>query len=147
MASFLGIDPGANGAYALHSPDGWIVEDLPHTEEGAFDAAALYHRLLTAGPLVVALERPLPFTISNADSMLKLGQSYGALLACVSILPDSRVLTPTARSWKAAMGLTSEKGVSVARAREVLEFGPKQRLRHDKAEAVLLAVWAGRQPM
>ncbi|SOE50549.1 hypothetical protein SAMN05446935_0339 [Burkholderia sp. YR290] len=141
MTTFLGIDPGASGAYAIHSAAGWVVEDLPETEEGAFDAAAFHAALLAAGPLTAALERPLPFMLTNADSVLKLGQSYGALLACLQITPGVTIHTPTARSWKAAMKLTAEKGVSVTRARAVLGIGDKMRLRHDKAEAVLLAEW------
>jgi uncharacterized protein with beta-barrel porin domain len=144
--TYIGIDPGANGAFAINEGGTWQVHDLPKREDGSFDAAA-FHATLTAipGPLTAALERPLPFTVTNADSIMKLGQSYGALLACLQCVPNAIVRTPTARAWKAGMDLTSEKGLSVARAREVLGFRPNQRLRHDKAEAVLLAEWCRQQ--
>jgi Holliday junction resolvasome RuvABC endonuclease subunit len=66
----------------------WTVEDLPTTEERAFDAAAFHAVLLAASPLTAALERPLPFTMNNANSGLKLGQSYGALLVCLQVTPE-----------------------------------------------------------
>lgn len=42
------------------------------------------------------------------------------------------------------MKLSAEKAVSVLRAREVLGLGEKMRLRHDKANAVMLAEWVRR---
>jgi hypothetical protein len=145
MTTYIGIDPGAKGAYAINTEGQWTVADLPQQEDGSFDAKAFYTVLAAIpGPLVAVLERPLPFTLNNADSVMKLGRSYGALLACLQILPDAEIRTPTARAWKAGMGLTAEKGVSVARARAVLGLGEKNRLRHDKAEAVLLACFGQR---
>ncbi|MEX3926732.1 hypothetical protein AB4Y36_22245 [Paraburkholderia sp. BR10936] len=142
MTTFIGIDPGAHGAFAINTAGAWQVEDLPRRDDGSFDAAAL-HAVLAAipRPLAAALERPLPFVVTNAGSILKLGQSYGALLACLQIVPNMTVRTPSARAWKAGMKLTSEKALSVARAREVLGFRENQRLRHDKAEEVMLAEW------
>lgn len=141
----IGIDPGANGAFAFYQEGAGfvVIEDLPTNEDGLFDARMFFEMLhALPGPISAALERPLPFTMNNADSILKLGASYGALRALLATRDDLTLHTPTPRSWKAKLGLTSDKKESVLRAREALGADAPKRLRHDKAEAVMLTQWS-----
>ena len=138
---FIGIDPGAHGAVAVVDDLGQVVllEDLPHGENGRVDAGELAAMLAGYAARSVALEQPLAFT-PNAYSMMALGCSFGMCLAalqCIGVTP----LTPVPRSWKAKLDLTSDKAESVARAR-ALHADLPARLRHDKAEALLLAHYA-----
>lgn len=138
---FIGIDPGAHGAVAVVDQAGSVLllEDLPHGEDGRVNAAALACMLAGYDAPAVALESPIAFT-PNAYSMMALGCSFGMCLAtlqCIGVDP----LLPVPRSWKARLQLTSDKMESVARARALHPDLPK-RLRHDKAEALLLAQYA-----
>lgn len=141
LEHFIGIDPGAHGAVAVVNSAGSVVllEDLPHDPTGRVNAGALASMLASFDAATVALEQPLAFT-PNAYSMMALGCSFGLCLGslqCIGLDP----LTPVPRSWKAKLSLTSDKAESVARARALHE-GLPARLRHDKAEALLLAEYA-----
>ena len=138
---FVGIDPGAHGAVAVVDDLGRValLEDLPHGANGRVDAGALAAMLAGFAARSVALEQPVAFT-PNAYSMMALGCSFGMCLAalqCIGVDP----LTPVPRSWKAKLSLTADKAESVARAR-ALHGDLPARLRHDKAEALLLAHYA-----
>lgn len=149
FAGYIGIDPGAHGALAAFNGVSWRVEDLPHGEDGLVDSVRLAELLVSCMPCafgLIAIERPLPFFVRNADSVMKLGQSYGAIVATARLVVEQHrgweLRTPTAKKWKHDAGLSSEKARSVEVARAELGLSERARLRHDKAEAVLLACWA-----
>lgn len=138
---YLGIDPGKTGAIAAITADREVLllADLPLTGDGeTLDALKLLALLqpLEAYTCHLAIEKPLCYGLT-VWSGLSLGISYGICLAIGSTACSS-VLQASARSWKNSMGLTSDKKESVIRAQASFEGLPK-RLRHDKAEALLLA--------
>jgi hypothetical protein len=131
---YLGIDPGKTGAIAAITADREVLllADLPLTDDGeTLDAKRLLDLLqpLEAYTRHLVIEKPW--------QGLSICVSYGICLA-VGQMGCTSVLQATARSWKASRCLSSNKNESVARARASFEGLPK-RLRHDKAEALLLA--------
>lgn len=134
MQFIFGIDPGRKGAVA------WVDENnqLQGIEEAGSADESTPQRLfdLFKRARLVVVERPLAFPGIPAQSLVTLTESYGAAvaLARASGVP---VLTPTASTWKRAVGVTSVKGTSVAMATEL--YGLPKKTRHDRCEAALLA--------
>lgn len=134
MQFIFGIDPGRQGAVA------WVDENnqLQGIEEAGSADESTPGRLfdLFKQAKLVVVERPLAFPGIPAQSLVTLTESYGAAvaLARASGVP---VLTPTASTWKRAVGVTSVKGTSVAMATEL--YGLPKKTRHDLCEAALLA--------
>lgn len=135
MQQFIfGIDPGRHGAVA------WVDESnkLQGLEEAGSadeDTPRRLFELFKQAKLVV-VERPLAYPGTPAQSLVTLTESYGAAVAVARVC-GVPVITPTASTWKRAVGVTSVKSTSVARATELYDL-PK-RTRHDKCEAALLA--------
>lgn len=138
---YLGLDPGKSGAYAVisGSREVLMLEDLPLVDD-RIDYLAMCAALAPYHLTAAALEQPIPYAV-NAYSAMSLGATWGLCLAAVLQVAPDRLLLPTASSWKRHSGLTADKALSVATAREKFEGLPK-RLRHDKAEALLLADYA-----
>lgn len=140
---YIGIDPGAKGAVAAITRGGEVLllSDLPFCTDRQLDCLA-FQRLLATLPAiqsVAVLERAECYGVP-AYSALKLGAVYGALRALL-YASGAEVCTPTASSWKRACGLTWDKSYSVIVARGLFQSLPRV-LRHDKAEALLLADYA-----
>ncbi len=138
----IGIDPGAKGAVAVvRGREVLLLQDLPAPE----DSAALLEMLRPYAGAVGCIEHPVAFSM-NAYTAVRLGASYGAARAVLSAVGCVSVGEPTPSAWKRRMGLAggaAGKGKSVEMARVLFDALPK-RLRHDKAEALLLAAYAGR---
>jgi hypothetical protein len=143
---FIGIDPGRGGAMAILTDAGHLafLDNLPLNAEGWLDlpkARSRIHQALPAGHrLLGAVERPLGFT-PNITAMMKLALSFGQAQALLQLVCE-QVFTPTAKEWKTLAGLTREKADSVSLARKRISGLPTKALRHDKAEALLLADFA-----
>lgn len=137
MQYIFGIDPGRDGAVA------WVDENnqLQGLEEAGSADEGTPRRLfdLFAQARLVVVERPLAYPGTPAQSLVTLTESYGAAVAIARVC-GVPVLTPSASTWKRAVGVTKEKSTSVAKATELYDL-PK-RTRHDKCEAALLA-WYG----
>lgn len=138
---YLGLDPGKTGAVAIISRDleVLVLEDLPIVDD-RIDYLALYHLVAARHITAAALEQPLSYGM-NAYTCLSIGTTWGLCLGAVLQANPARLLTPTASSWKKHSGLTADKAMSKATAQALFTGLPK-RLRHDKAEALLLAHYA-----
>ncbi len=135
MAGYIvGVDPGRQGAVS------WIAQDnrlLGIDEAGSADETTPVRLFrLFQGAALVVIERPLAFPGVPAQSLMTLTESYGAAVA-LARAASVKVITPTASTWKRAVGVTAEKSTSKARAAEL--YGVSDRTRHDLCEACLLA--------
>lgn len=140
---YIGVDPGSSGAFAVLDEAGKLLRfgnakakenyGLDDFQDALREAAAF-------GPTVCAVERILAFPGIPAQDLIGLGTSSGVLLGAAFVLGAS-VLTPTSSQWKKAMGVPKDKPLSKARALAEFPTLPP-RVRHDVAEACLIALWA-----
>lgn len=150
-AIFCGIDPGLSGAIAiiLANLTVLLLEDMPTVQVSGssivktqVDAKALFLITSAQGILTAAaVERMILFPKLSKTSALSLGDSSACARAAIDITGCNLVLQPTASQWKKALGVNAEKASSIALARRLFADLPR-RLRHDKAEALLLAYYA-----
>lgn len=143
--AYIGIDPGRSGAMAvLRGIDVLLLTDLPTTPEGWLDvprALDCLREVLPAKALVFgAVEQPAAFT-PNAGALMTLAISFGQTHALLQQI-CGRLFTPTPRVWKTQAGLTGDKADSNALVSTLFPQLDMRRLRHDKAEALLLACHA-----
>ena len=147
----LGCDPGAvSGAYAVLDDVGTLlaVDDLPTIASGKLrwvDGPALHSVLLElkAGcPMRAIVERQGARPGQGLSSTFTSACAFGALLATLQIVGCSIELI-TAASWKAAMGLSKDKGQSLDRARLLYPAASLDRKKdHGRAEAIMLCHYA-----
>jgi crossover junction endodeoxyribonuclease RuvC len=106
MTTYVGIDPGRYGAFAILDEGGGLesVVDLPTmgAEPVAADVAALLTAIDDPSRLFVALEEP--FVMTPRASLLTQGIGYGILLGVVGGL-GVRHVRVTPKRWKAAVGI------------------------------------------
>jgi hypothetical protein len=150
MSLILGVDPGAvSGAYAVLDDSGALLEvdDLPTIASGKLrwiDAPALLSRLLElkAGrPMIAYVERQGARPGQGLSSTFTSATAFGSLLATLQIAGCSIELV-TASSWKAAMGLTKDKGRSLDAARlRFPDVSLDRKKDHGRAESILLALY------
>lgn len=146
----IGVDPGAvSGAYAVLDDSGTLLEvaDLPPIASGKLrwiDAPVLLSRLieLKAGrPIVAFVERQGARPGQGLSSTFTSATAFGSLLATLQIAGCSLELV-TASQWKAAMGLSKDKGVSLDAARLRFPDASLDRKKdHGRAEALMLAAY------
>lgn len=84
---------------------------------------------------------PAPSTATLLSMGYTAGAVEGVLWAMFGEAPGFTVLRPMPQQWKATYGLKSDKSASVLLARRLFRETPA-RLRHDLAEAALIAHWA-----
>lgn len=150
----LGVDPGASGAVAWLDNDGTLkaVVDMPHldgTVSGALlrDLIAQISHDAGGWPVHAAVEKVAAMPRQGVSSTFKFGTAYGTVLGCLGALsiPMTHV---SAAKWKRALGLTSDKNASRARAVYLWPTfaGEFKRVKDDgRAEAALIAEWWRRQ--
>lgn len=144
---FIAIDPGLTGAIAAIDDQAQLIlcEDLPVIRHGKLawiDANELTSLLMAARdgrPARIIVERSQAMPGQGVSSTFCIGVVLGSLLAACQ-----RIAVPldlvTASAWKAAMGLGSDKSVSLDRARLAFPAADLDRKRdHNRAEALLLA--------
>ncbi len=154
-ACILGIDPGLSGALAWLLPSGEALDvaDLPILDEGprrkSIDAVALA-ALVKRHPVTRAVIEAVHARPTDSKvSAFTFGRNLGALEAVIlaSGVPLERVHPIT---WRRAAGLSAgaPKDASIAAA---LRLCPSARpfldgksARHDRADAVLIALWSAR---
>lgn len=154
----LAIDPGLTGGVALVCSERGLLEiaDIP-TQQAAVGKAAIVQRWADAVALdallerwerrhlaasIGVLERLQPFMGkgerkgASPVALVSMGQTWGV---CHSALTRhcAKVVYPTPQQWKRGYALASDKSKSVDEV--IRRF--QVRLRHDQAEAVLLALW------
>lgn len=157
-AAYLGIDPGLSGAVALYIPanDTLHVGDVPVHElkrNGKTRREVDVHTLTTmlrdcaAYRPTVWIEHVSAMPGEGAVGAFTFGKVVGLLTGvCVALdLPLERV-TPSV--WKKAMGVTSDKDGTRARASALMprHAGSWPLKKHDgRAEAALIALYGARQ--
>jgi hypothetical protein len=84
---------------------------------------------------------PAPSTATLLSMGYTAGAVEGVLWAMFGEVDGFTVLRPMPQQWKATYSLKSDKSASVLLARRLFRETPA-RLRHDLAEAALIAHWA-----
>ena len=146
----LGVDPGKNGAWALLDGGGRIVaaDHFPLDASGEIDTAALAStwRGLDATRATVELVGSMGASKDGrrqgVAGMFNFRRRYGAVLAVIDVLGIPRDdVRPDA--WKRAVGVSSDKGTSLAAARGLWPAHAETTFRRVKdearAEAALIA--------
>jgi uncharacterized membrane protein len=131
----LGIDPGLRGAVAMIEVIAGNVSSHWFTDDIASAAAE------AARADLVVLEAQHASPRMGVTSAFALGLSYGFVLGLLATTAQ-RVAKVEPAVWRGAFGLTSKAG-GIAMAREVIGE-PTRALRHDEADAILLAWWGWR---
>lgn len=155
MSFIIGIDPGVNGAVAILTDDGGLVQvfDMPSVEVNVGNKAkrrispemlAAELRLYSVEGTRAVIEQVNAMPGQGVTSMFAFGESFGLAKGVLAgmFIPVSTV---TPAKWKKAMNLNSGKDASRAKAaalwpNQAQEF---RRVKDDgKAEACLIARWA-----
>ena len=145
----LGIDPGACGAVAIMSDNGYLIDlhDLPHIEGHGLSEAILAEILREVDDCKHAfIERVSAMPKQGVASTFKLGVNYGAIRGVCAALGISYSLV-TPGKWKRDMGLKADKNQARARAAQLWPGAAAQfaRKKDDgRAEAALIALWGSR---
>lgn len=145
----LGVDPGlVSGAWGLIDHHGVYVAggSIPHADR-RIDVRQWRHDLREAmghQDVVVALESVHSMPGQGVASTFAFGRAVGAIQAVLDLLAAPVTLAEP-RIWKRKMGLTADKGSSLALARSLWPTAPLARMKdHGAAEALLLAEWLRR---
>jgi hypothetical protein len=151
MTLTIGVDPGAvSGAYAVLDATGSLlaVDDLPTIADGKtrwIDAPAMLSRLIeikSGREMRAIVERQSARPGQGLSSTFVSATAYGSLLATLQ-LAGCAIEFCTAASWKAAVGLSADKQVSLDRARLRFPQASLDRKKdHGRAEAILLAEYS-----
>ncbi len=143
---FVGLDPGAKGAVALLDDQGCaiMVEDVHRYPETLLGLLRRFYGYSTnPSPRIAAcIERVGSHKGDGAAAMFSFGTSFGVAwcaLHTISRPEDVGLIHPA--TWKKAMKLT-RKGKAGSVALASMLFPALGCLRHDQAEALLLARFA-----
>lgn len=139
----LAVDPGKSGAAAFLFPDvpgRASVYDLPYAGK-ELDVIALAELIERHCPNMAVVEAQAPRPLDGKPAVFRAGTNYGRILAVLSCarLPIEPV---TPAKWKRAMGLSTDKEQS--RARAIALFPAiadrfSRKMDEGRAEACLLA--------
>jgi len=152
---YIGIDPGVTGAVAIIDPiNGLEVHDMPvhvvpngKRKESQVDATALFellqNTLFGSRDAVLILEKTQPMQ-DSAMTAFSMGMSRMAVIAVAGILEIPRIdVTP--QEWKKHFVLLKcdkEASRSLALQRfPALRENLKNKNHHNRAEALLIALW------
>ena len=145
----LGVDPGlVSGAWGLIDHHGAYraCGPIPHADR-RIDVRQWRLELADAMDLqdcVVALESVHSMPGQGVASTFAFGRAVGAIQALLDLLPWPVALAEP-RIWKREMGVTADKGSSLALARQLWPAAPLKRVKdHGVAEGLLLAEWRRR---
>lgn len=145
----LGVDPGlVSGAWGLIDHHGAFraCGSIPHADRRISVVDWRQHLLQAVGreDCVAALESVHSMPGQGVASTFAFGRAVGAIQALLDLLPWPVALAEP-RVWKREMGVTAEKGSSLALARQLWPAAPLQRVKdHGVAEGLLLAEWRRR---
>ena len=155
MKTYVGIDPGLDGAVAIIHPDhGITLADAPtvKTARGrqyVVDLMAGHLRALPGDGACVGIEQVHAMPKQGVRSMFSMGKGFGIWLGIIGALSiPFEYVTPQA--WKKAMlpGVGHDKEASRLRAIELFPLVADQLTRkkdHGRAEALLIAEYMRRK--
>ena len=146
MAYYLGIDPGRQGALALidSATNTLTCIDMP-------DTTAKLHDFIADLPIVkrAILERPFCGPIVARRTIAVMFEQYGVLRGALQ-WRDIPFIEVQPSKWKAALGLSKDKGASRDKAGQIFPDDAElfSRIKDDgRAEAALIAWWGmGQMP-
>ena len=156
---FIGIDPGLSGAIASYDTDTGALEvhDVPTHEMVRNGKKKREVDLHSCARIIDALAKPAGSSIlieqvgsmpgQGVSSVFAFGKVYGILLG-ISASTFVPLDTVTPAVWKKAMGVTSSKDGSRAKASALLPQHSHlwSRVKDDgRAEAALIAIYASRR--
>jgi crossover junction endodeoxyribonuclease RuvC len=146
MKLFLAIDPGAvSGAWGAVDELGqyWDCQDIPHSD-GKIDSLALRQAIklsMGSATFEIAIELVGSMPKQGVSSTYKFGRAVGAIEAVCELTGCSVTYIRPAK-WKKEMSLTSDKHSSLNMARNLFPNAKLSKVKdHNKAEALLLALW------
>jgi hypothetical protein len=140
---YIAVDPGRSGAVAVLDAGGQLIRLHDAKSENALATEVLAQVIREEsvhGSVAFAVERPLAFRVDNGASLITLSLASGAAFGVAAAL-GAWVEFPSASVWKRKLGVTSDKGTSKSRARELFGDALPKVCRDDKAEAALIAFW------
>lgn len=155
----IAVDPGLSGAVACLCETRGLLElaDLPVCENGAGEKSTVRRQIdghaframlkdwsarhqFALHSVFGVIERMQPFGKGGPVTMMSIGYSAGLVEGVLSEFATV-IEKPAAKLWKQRFGLTNDKSKSAVAARMLFGDRLPKRLRHDKAEAALLARW------
>lgn len=152
----IAIDPGAKGALAtFYNREATRLIDLPYLAK-QLEPELLFESLLSdllayrdAATIVLEKQQymPLAHGVPGGKGLYQKGENYGLLLGyckCLQRLYKCPIVQPTPQRWKKAMGLTSDKALSLRTARERFPgLAPQLTRQKDegRAESLLLGAY------
>lgn len=150
-----GVDPGATGGISCidtHTGDAHVT-DLPLSTDKSLkwiDGLRLMELLKTYGPNVVVVERASVFPNQGTVSGFHYGMVFGSILSVLQACHlQVEFVTPVV--WKKWMDLPGGKDKKVSKfaaLEKARNLFPKADLKrkkdHNRAEALLIAVWRAR---
>ena len=134
---YLGIDPGKTGALAI--PDCRLVEDMPNGPHALLELLSTWPASVTA-----VIERQQAMPVTGRAASFVIGEGYGIIQG---VLAARRVpyRIINAATWKRQMGLTADKEMVRAKARELFPWAELHLKKHEgRAHALMLAEWGRR---
>jgi crossover junction endodeoxyribonuclease RuvC len=145
----IGIDPGATGAVAIMSDNGYLIDlfDLPHIKGAGLSPQMLATALGEWDDVNHAfIERVAARPGAGVSGMFNFGRDFGVILGvCGAMAIPYSLATPS--KWKRDLGLTADKDQARARAAQLWPGAAKQfaRKKDDgRAEAALIALWGSK---
>jgi hypothetical protein len=139
------VDPGKTGALAVVNELGDVeTADMPLTDEGIVDGAAVLRFFIERDVEIVIMERVHALPHDGKVSAFNFGFTNGVLRGVAQCMGLPHKLT-TPQTWKRALGLLkADKSASRELAMKMFPRSVDQFKRvkdHSRAEAALLAAW------
>lgn len=143
---YIGIDPGAKGAFALIDGYNNSISVYPFTEEEFIFRMEYIH----FAKCTCALEHVGAMPGQGVVSMFNFGQNFGFIQGVLKAYSIPYELVRPAK-WKKEFGITSDKNTSIEVCKRLfpnVNLKRTERCRKDDdgiAESILLAEWARRK--
>ncbi len=146
---YLGIDPGFSGAWGLIDHHGKYHSCGDMLNNGKHILSRYVHAEISQAvdrqDIQGVIESVHSMPGQGVSSSFKFGMAFGMAIAIMErINCPWQLVTP--QKWKKDMGLTSDKDLSLAMARELWPTAPLARkMDNGRAEALLMAEWLRKQ--
>lgn len=146
--TYIGIDPGAKGAFSIIKDDGTIIS---HSfEEDTFDTFISAMDELEHQNCICCLERVTAMPGQGVTSMFNFGQNFGFIQGVLRAyhIPFELVRP---QKWKKEFGITKDKNTSIEVCKRLfpsVDLKRTERCRKDDdgiAESILMAAYAKRK--
>ena len=164
---YIGIDPGAKGAFGVVEKSDHRAYDMPVHKTGVLkdkvntnDVYRLLYQITGGEPCVIVLEKQGVQNVTSKKSGFSMGMNYYGLLYGVQRFVDDYkasfvIITP--QQWKKTLGLLGKKGMSQEEKKQITESfvqntfpgakirGPKGGLLDGRSDALAIAEYARRK--